>query len=141
MKEFKIVFGSNASTDEITDSIADVFHVAITVEKTLKDGFQLTDILAAVQLEPVVREVINDFPVFIDQFKGLDGATALMAVNAAKDRTIAQHGELGKVGTFAYEVLEEAALTATYIQGTIVGGMQRIDSWKTIAGRLKKPAA
>jgi hypothetical protein len=72
MKEFKIIFDAEASFDEVTDSIADVFGIGIVIEKTLADGFQLTDILAAIQLEPKVREVINDFPVFIEQFKNAE---------------------------------------------------------------------
>ena len=141
-KKFQIVFkASTASTAEITDSIADVFGVAYEVEKALSDGFQLTDVLTAIQQEPIVKEVINDFPVFIDEIKQVSGTTLMVAVKAAKERSMARHGDLGRIGTFVYDILIQAATTFSYIEGTVVGGIAQLDQWKAILASVKQPAA
>jgi hypothetical protein len=138
MKEFKIIFDAEASFDEVTDSIADVFGIGIVIEKTLADGFQLTDILAAIQLEPKVREVINDFPVFIEQFKTLNGATALQAVEAAKARTLSEFGNLGKIGGFVYGLLIQGATTFNFVQNVVVSGIAELNNWKALFDSVKK---
>lgn len=138
MKEFKIAFDASASFDEVTDSIADVFGIGIVIEKTLADGFQLTDILAAIQLEPKVREVINDFPVFISQFKTLNGATALQAVEAAKARTLSEFGSLGKIGGFVYGLLIQGATTFNFVQNVVVSGIAELNNWKALFDSVKK---
>jgi hypothetical protein len=137
-KEFKITFAANASTDEIVDSIADVFGIAYIIENALSDGFQLTDILTAIQLEPKVKEVINDFPVFIAQFQTLSGSTALQAVEAAKARSIGEFGDLGKIGGFAYGLLIQAATTFNFVESTVVAGIGQLNQWKALFDTIKK---
>ena len=137
-KEFKIIFAANASTEEITDSIADVFGIAYTVEEALADGFQLNDVLTAIQLEPKVKEVINDFPVFIAEFKQLSGVTALQAVEAAKARSIAEFGDLGKIGGFVYGLLIQMAKTFNFIEGTVIAGIDELNQWKALFDSVKK---
>lgn len=130
MKEFSILIAEDASYDEIVDSIADVFGIGITIENALKDGFQLSDLLTAVSLEPTVREVINDFPVFLAQFRALNGTTAIQAVEQAKTRTIAAYGALGKVSAFIYGFLQETSYTYKFIQDSIIDGSERLNAWK-----------
>ena len=141
MKDFKIVFSANASTEEISDSIADVFGIAYTIENALSDGFQLTDILTAIQLEPKVKEVINDFPVFLAEFKQLNGVSALMAVETAKARSLSEHGELGKIGAFVYGLLTQTATTFNFIEATVVSGINQLEQWKTLFASVKAPEA
>ena len=135
--EFKITFSASADVSEITDSIADLFHIGITIERTLSDGFQLEDILKAIQLEPRIKEVINDFPVFVEQFQQLSGPTALQAVQAAKERTIAEFGSLGKIGGFAYGLLIQTAHTFNFIQSTVVQGIAELNQWKDLFASVK----
>ncbi|MGV6816127.1 MAG: hypothetical protein ACWA44_02520 [Thiotrichales bacterium] len=140
-KTFSIIIPQNAGSEEITDTIYDVFKVAITVSDALADGFQLDDILKAIQLEPTVKEVINDFPVFLSQFVALDGATAMLAVEEAKARTIAEFGELGKVAQFAYDLLMQIARTYNFLQVSVVNGVEELNSWKSLLGQLRQPEA
>jgi len=136
--DLNILIPNNASTDEVTDTIADVFKIGLTVENALEDGFQLTDVLAAIQLEPIVREVINDFPVFLDQFRQLSGGTAIAALHAARDRTESEFGDLGRIGTFIYDFLAETAATFSFIEGTVVAGIKQLESWKALFATLQK---
>lgn len=136
-KKFNIIIASNASTDEITDSIADLFSVGIVLNKELADGFQLQDVLAAIQVEPTVREVVNDFPLFISQFKDLNGVTAISAVKAAKERTLSEYGSIGKIGSFIYDALIKVAGTFSFIESVVVQGAQELEGWKSLLATLE----
>ena len=138
-KTFNIIIKEDASFDEVTDTIADVFGAGIVINNALEDGFQLQDILAVIQVEPTIREVINDFPVFISQFQTLNGSTAITAVQAAKARTVAQFGDLGKVGTFIYDALIKIAGTFGFIEQTVVNGMIELEGWKSLLATIQKP--
>lgn len=137
-KAFNIIIKPNASTDEITDSVADAFGVVYKVESALSDGFQVGDVLVAIQQEPTVKEVINDFPIFLSQFKELNGLTALQAVEAAKARSVSEHGDLGRIGGFFYNLLIRMAKTFNFIEGTVIAGMDELQQWKTLFGSVKK---
>jgi len=126
----KITITNPSNYSEVVDSIADVFKIGITLENALEDGFQLQDILVAVQLEPVVREVINDFPVFVEQFKSLNSTTALQAVQEAKLKVTDQFGELGKVSGYIFDFLFQTAATYGFIEGTILQGITQLNAWK-----------
>lgn len=141
MEKFSLIIPQNASTEEVTDTVADLFEIGYTVEDTLEDGFQLTDVLAAIQLEPVVREVVNDFPVFLEQFQSLRGATAVAALKAAKERTESKFGDLGRIGGFIYGFLGRSAATFEFIEGVVIQGVREIDEWKALFATLKKPVA
>lgn len=138
-KEYQIIFSANASVEEITDSIADVFSVAYKIEKQLADGFQLTDLLVALQVESTIREVVNDFPIFVQEFQQLSGSTALQAVEGAKARSVAEFGNLGKVGTFIYDFLIQSARTFNFIEATVVQGIGQLNQWKALFASVKKP--
>ena len=139
--KYNLVIPANASTEEVTDTVADLFKIGITIENALKDGFQLTDVLAAIQLEPVVREVINDLPTFFEQFRALNGATAIAALKAARDRTESEFGSMGRIGTFIYDLLGRTAGTFAFIEGVVMEGISQLDAWKTLFASLEKPEA
>lgn len=139
MTKFKILFRDNAENAEVVDSIADAFGVVFEVEKSLKDGWQLTDLLTYIKQEPTVREVINDFPVFLEQFLKLTPETATNAVQGAYTRSKAQYGAIGKYGEKFYTILLE--LANTYSFGILVTkaakqqlevGKQQLERWKAI---------
>lgn len=136
----KIVFNAaTAPYGEVVDSLADVFRVGLTLEGALKDGFQLTDILALLPLEPVVREVINDAPEFLRQFVALTPETAVKAVNEARARVIAENAgkPIGKVGNAIFDFLLEIALTYGFVKVTATEGVARFEAWKALVGDLK----
>lgn len=139
MKEQKIsiLIRPDASFDEVVDSLADVFNIAFIIEKSLADGFQLTDLLQVIQVEPLIREVINDFPVFLQQFRQLNGSTAMAAAAAARDRAVTAHGNLGKVGTFIFGFLNETASTYALLESTVVNGTKQLNDWKALFDTLK----
>lgn len=136
MSQFKITFGANAAFDEVADSIADVFRVGMKVEDALADGFQFEDVLVGLQVQPDVREVLNDFPVFYAQFRQLNGETAIQAVEQAKAATLAEFGDLGRIGGFIYGFLTETAYTFDFIEESVQKGAARLDAWKNLFGSV-----
>lgn len=133
-KKLSIVIRENADYSEVVDSIADGFQAAIIVGQSLADGFQLNDILVAVGQEPTIREIINDVPVFLAQFKELTPETALNAVVEARRRTEAQFGQLAGFPALVYDFLAETAKTYGFIKTTIEIGAERLEGWKSIGG-------
>lgn len=136
-KKFNIIIQDAASYDEIADTIADVFRVGIKIEGALQDGFQFEDVLVGLQVQPDVREVINDLPVFYAQFRQLNGATAIAAVEQAKKATMAEFGDLGKIGGFIYGFLGETAHTFGLIEDSVQRGIERLNAWNTLFATLK----
>jgi len=126
---------ADASFDEVTDTICGVFKVGIVVYNTLEDGFQLQDILAAVTLEPTVREVINDVPAFLDQLTALTPTTAVAAITAAKDRINTEFPDAGKVVDTIFRILNEIALTYGFIATTAKEGVQRYNAIRSLLGQ------
>jgi len=96
-KTFQIVFGDDVERDEIVDSIADLLEIAVIVERELGDGVQLTDFLAALKLQPIVKEIVDDVPKFVDQLKRLDPALAQECALDAYERIRMEYGTVGKV--------------------------------------------
>lgn len=142
MKTLSIVIRENAPYNEIVDSIADAFQAGIVVGNALSDGFQFNDILVAAGQEPTVREIINDVPVFLTQFRALTPETAVKAAKEAKARTEAQFGELGKVPNGIYDFLIETAETYGFIKETIEAGAERLEAWQTLFGGItEQPTA
>ena len=75
-----------SSTEEIVDTLFDVAKAIYTVESSLEDDFQLTDVLGWLALEKEGREVINDFPVFTSQLIGAVPQRVKQAVEEADQR-------------------------------------------------------
>lgn len=130
MKKVNIIFQPNAPHDEVADSIADVFHVAYEIWDNLKDGFQWDDVLNLIGTRDDIQEVINDFPVFIEQFSQLNGSTAVAAVQDAKDRAVSQNGELGKVGEFIFALLMQLAQGFRFAEQTVAEGITQLNGWR-----------
>ena len=138
----KIVFRADGPIDEVVDSIADLFRIGITLEKTLEEGFQFVDVVALLPLEPVAREVINDVPVFLEQFRALNPRTAVEAVGLAKTRVQAEFpNDFGKIPTAIFGFLTETALTYGFVKTTVDEGTARFNAWQVLLDSLKKPEA
>lgn len=86
-----------SSTEEITDTVFD-FAVSIeTVEESLEDDFQLTDVLSWVGLEDEGREIINDAPTFFGQLTAANPTRVKEAIAEADVRFLAAGKKYGKV--------------------------------------------
>lgn len=85
---------------EVVDTLTDAIAIGIVVERELQDGFQFQDILALLQVQPIINEIINDVPVFVGEFMNLNGTTAVNAVIEARERIKAQGYEFGDVTNF-----------------------------------------
>lgn len=138
MKKLRIVFADDAPYDEVVDSIADAFEAGIILEEQLEDGFQVSDLLAALQIQPKVQEIVNDVPVFLQQFTKLNGRTANAAVMAARDRITAGGKELGPVTNFLMRFLFVAANNYQYAIDSYEGGQRQFMLWQSLlnGGRL-----
>ena len=132
MKKINILIKANANNEEIADSIADGFSAVYEVVKSQKDGFQFADILTFVGQQPTIQEVINDFPVFVEQFLALNPETALDAALKARARSEARYGELGKYGEGFYNILEMAARSYGFGLNTYEAGKDVLEGWKAI---------
>lgn len=132
MTKAKIIFRDNAPYEEVVDSISDGFGVIFEVEQSLKDGWQLTDFLVYLKQEPIIREAINDFPAFIDQFVKLTPQTAADATQEAYNRTKAKYGTIGKYGEVFFAILKQVALTYGFGVTTVEAATNLLAGWKTI---------
>lgn len=71
---------NNADTSEVVDTILDVLQAASVIEEQLQDGYQLSDFWAAFELNPIGKEISQDFGEFTRQLKLLPTQnTALIA--------------------------------------------------------------
>jgi len=132
--------GPQSSYEEVVDSLADVFEIGRIVEDALSDGFQpLSDILKIATQESKVREVIDDIPIFIQQFLSLTPETAVRATLEVRDRLVKEK-PLGKV--------TNAILGALFLLANGYGTLERSvtdyyfqrDGWKAlIAGQFVLP--
>lgn len=135
MAELKIIIQNTSNYDEVVDSIADVFKIGIVVYNALEDGFQLQDILAAVTLEPTVREVVNDLPVFVEQLTNLTPTTAVAAISEARERIGREFPDAGKVVDTIFNILNEIALTYGFIETTARTGIERYNAIRSLIGQ------
>ena len=132
MQKFNVLIKPNASNEEIIDSISDAFAVVYTVVDSQKDGFQFTDILTFVGQQPAIQEVINDFPIFVEQFLALNPETALDATLKARARSTARYITLGKYGEGFYNILEMVARSYGLGLNTYNEGKNVLNAWKAI---------
>lgn len=132
MDKFNILIEKNASYSEVEDSIADVLEAGIVIEKNLKDGFQFQDLFAAIQLQPAVNEIINDAPLFWEQFMQLQPDTAKAAVLGAK-RRIEQSGRtFGKVTQFLINFLYVGASNYGFALDSYQEGQRQYLMWQML---------
>ena len=132
MKKLQIVFKSGATYAEIVDSVADVLTAGIIIEQELKDGFQFQDLLAALQVQPIVTEVVNDAPVFVEQFLALKPETATAAILEAKARLENEGKRLGKVTNFILKGLYSLATSYAFAYNAYLGAQNQYLMFQTL---------
>lgn len=132
-ESFSIIWRADSEFDEVVDSLADVFQVTIAVERALQDGFDIADLLVAVQQEPTVREVLNDAPIFLRQFKALTATTARNAVILAKQAVIERTGALGVFTIYVMNTLWSLADSYAVGLETIQQGQRVLNNYKAIS--------
>lgn len=121
-----------ASNAEVVDSIADILGFGLLVEKQLGDGFQLTDLLALLQGEQVVREIVRDLPVFLDEFGKLPAATVVDSLESAIARATNAEGQPGKVMTFVIDFLRQSAVTYQFADTTYRDARTIVEAYKNM---------
>ncbi|MEM6398400.1 MAG: hypothetical protein AAF741_18770 [Bacteroidota bacterium] len=109
-KQTKILeFRPDSQYDEVADSLGDGFEIIIDGESALDDGFQYTDLFTLIQAQPKLQEIVNDAPVFYQQFSQLTPETAQTALLEVGNRILAQGKQFGKVSRFLINFLWSAA--------------------------------
>ncbi len=109
-----------ASYQEVKDSLIDAFRAARIVDGALKDGFQYSDLFAILGTEPIIKEIVNDAPEFLKQFKQLNGKTAKSALLEAK-AVIEAEAPLGKAERFIFGFLYNVSTSFDFVQTTLMG--------------------
>ena len=125
MEKLTILLKEDASYSEIVDSVADVLTAGIIIEAQLKDGFQFQDLLSALQVQPIVTEVVNDAPVFVEQFLALKPETATAAILEAKKRLENEGKVLGKVTKFILNGLYALASSYSFAYNAYLGAQNQ----------------
>jgi hypothetical protein len=102
VKSLKIRLNPDADFPEVVDTIFDVLTGADIIEDSQDDGFQFTGFFDAAKVQPIVSEVIREFPQFIREFVAMSPSTAFPALEAAKDKFVAERGQMGNVTAAFY---------------------------------------
>ena len=135
MKEnLKIIFPANADYSEVVDTVADALEAGIIIEEQLSDGFQFQDIIAAIRIQPKVNEIINDVPVFLQQFMQLNPSTATASVLEARERIVKSGKKFGAVTNFIIRFLFVAANNYGFALQTYQGGQNQYLMWQSLIG-------
>jgi hypothetical protein len=72
---------------EVVDTISDAIEFGDKVEKALKDGFQVTDLMILVAEFPRLKEIYQDRKTFLTEFKDLIAAESEQALAQISKRT------------------------------------------------------
>jgi predicted transcriptional regulator len=112
--------------DEIADTLKDLHKVAETVEDRLKDGFQLTDSFALVEIYPRLQEVYEDRQEFLAEFKDLTPDEAAQVIDALAEQI---GDEPSKVEQRILQVLTLTGSTYAYLKMVIGGGKDLVQNW------------
>ena len=120
---------------EVEDTIYDVFRAGYIVEDALEDGWQLTDLFKVLKVEPIVEEIVDDIPVFLQQFSKINPDVALEIIEKVEDR-ILQEITPGKIVTFVGNLLKEIAITAKFAFDTKAIAEQRIATFRAMFGGI-----
>lgn len=106
MKQLKTVLNQglkNVEDSEIVDTTLDTLQAVAIIEDALKDGYQMSDFWKAFELNPIGKEIQEDFPEFLAEFNDLPN-TADLSREIAKG--IAQRNiRLGKVTLMAANLI------------------------------------
>ncbi|MEL6358566.1 MAG: hypothetical protein AAFQ01_01340 [Bacteroidota bacterium] len=133
MEKLNIIFTEDPSRAEVVDSLADLFQAADIAEDTLEDGWDWSDAFAVVQVQPIVAEVVNDFPVFMAQFGQLHPSIAKTAVIEARQQALTRRsGDLGRITTLISRFLLVAANNYEFAVSTYNNGQSQYLLWTTL---------
>lgn len=117
---------------EVQDTLGDVVEAVGPngIRSAFQGKFELVKFLIeAAEVYPTIREAIDDFPVFWQEFKDLTPQESLEVVAGIK----ARHPEPDEVQKTVINVLENAALTQDYIQNKVIGGGAKlVEQWKNV---------
>lgn len=122
----------NMTDEEVVDTVADIFEVGDSVEDQLEDGFQWGDVLVLAAQQPRVTEIVNDFPVFMEQFSQLQPGQAKAAVIAARNRALQTRGQIGKITSLLANFLFVAANNYEFAVNTYVNGQNQYLLWNNL---------
>lgn len=135
-EKLNIVFSAEqADFSEVTDSIYDLLKVGSKIEAQLKDGFQFTDLIALLNVQGDINEIINDVPVFLEQFMQLEGNTAIQAIDKAAELLASQGLADGVVVRFILAALQQMAQSYAFAERTYIDAQVQINSWKALIGK------
>lgn len=132
--KLNIAFQADAPVDEVIDSIADALRAGAIIEDVLEDGFKFTEVFDILKVQPIVNEIVDDIPVFLDQFTKLNGETAVYAIGKAKEIV---EDELGTVSGIVLAFLERLAHSFAFVERTILEGEKQINAYKQLFAGLK----
>jgi hypothetical protein len=92
-----IKFRADADYSEVKDSVKDVLIAGLITEEALSDGWQWMDLLEVPKVEERISEVIEDAPIFVEQFLKLKGKVSVQAITEAANELIAEGYTFGVV--------------------------------------------
>ena len=124
----KILMSENPDYSEVVDSIGDAFEAGIILESSLKDGFQYTDLFAALEAQPKVQEIVNDIPEFVKQIVQINKVNPSLVINAvleARQRILNSGRTFGKVTNAIMGGLFVAANNYAFVAQTYKAGQNQ----------------
>lgn len=101
VKEIKDIHTSIVarSESETVDTGADIAQIVMIIEKYLKDGLQLSDLVAILELQGIVTEVLRDAQMALaGVVDALASSTVQMAIDISNE--VKRRGEPGKITNF-----------------------------------------
>lgn len=117
---------------ELVDTLADAGQVLTIIARALEDGFDLSDIFQLLTLEPIVQEIINDFPTALQAFNNLDPTAAKEMVIELKKELISRIGLLDKVVNIVLNAMYAGASTYDFVLATLTMGKKQFDLIKLV---------
>lgn len=91
------------AVNEVVDSGSDLVQIIQILERLLKDGFQIVDIIGFVELQPIATEFWRDLGVTATQIlTALPGETLQAAIDINKESK--RRGAIGKISGFVLGV-------------------------------------
>ena len=117
----------NPTETETADTVYDGAAVIGEGEKVLSDGAQVGDILALLNIQPIGRELYEDFPKFWNEYLSLTPEVRKQSLIIAKERFLEKY-QPGKVSTIYFNALWCA--TGTHEVGHMA--INNFNDWKSI---------
>jgi hypothetical protein len=117
----------NPTETETADTIFDASAIIGESEKVLGDGAQIGDILALLNIQPIGREIYEDFHIFWREYISLPSQVRRDAVKVAKERFLEKY-QPGRVSIIYFNALWCA--TGTHEVGEMA--ISNFNEWKSI---------